>query len=243
MGDRGSLTISTRLVDGTDLASRFASAAGRAFVEVAVSDTGSGMDEITKNRIFEPFFTTKEVGKGTGLGLSVVFGVVQEHQGFVDVASEVGRGSTFRIWLPVAEGIVTSPERVMESNEEIPGGSETILVVEDEELMLKLVASVLEQKGYKVLLARDGDEAVRIHRENIGKIDLVLSDIGLPKLDGWEASQRMKQIDAKLKVFVASGYLEPALKSEILRSGSVGLIHKPYSPNDILRSLRKALDA
>jgi two-component system cell cycle sensor histidine kinase/response regulator CckA len=91
-------------------------------------------------------------------------------------------------------------------------------------------------------VARDGEEAVRIHKENSGKIDLVLSDIGLPKLDGWEASQRMKQIDSKLTVFVASGYLEPGLKSEILKAGSVGLIRKPYSPTDILRSIRKALD-
>ena len=242
MGERGSLTLSTRLVKGSDLVPRFANAAGRSFVEVAVADTGSGMDEITKSRIFEPFFTTKEVGRGTGLGLSVVFGVVQEHQGLVDVESEVGRGSTFRIWLPVPEGIFTTAEQSNEAAEEIPGGTETILVVEDEELMLKLVASVLEQKGYKVLLARDGEEAVRIHKENIGSIDLVLSDIGLPKLDGWEASQRMKQIDAKLKVFLASGYLEPSLKSEILKSGSVDLIRKPYSPNEILLSLRKALD-
>ncbi|HCA79963.1 MAG TPA: hybrid sensor histidine kinase/response regulator, partial [Bacteroidetes bacterium] len=105
-----------------------------------------------------------------------------------------------------------------------------------------LVASVLEEKGYTVLLARDGEEAVRVHRENLGKIDFVITDIGLPKLDGWEASQRMKQIDAKLKVFVASGYLDPVLKSEMLKAGSVVLLRKPYSPNEILRSLRRALE-
>jgi CheY-like chemotaxis protein len=243
MADRGSLTLSTRLVDGKNLASRFADVAGKTFVEVAVSDTGTGMDEITKSRIFEPFFTTKEVGKGTGLGLSVVFGVVQEHQGLVDVESEVGRGSTFRIWLPVAEGSIPTVQPLQEPVEDIAGGRETILVVEDEELMLSLVTSVLEQKGYKVLVARDGEEAVRLHKENIGKIDLVLSDIGLPKLDGWEASQRMKQVDPDLRVVVASGYLEPALKSEIMKSGTVALIRKPYSPNEVLGSIRKALES
>jgi len=242
MGERGSLTLSTRLVEGSDLALRFTGAAGRSFVEVAVSDTGSGIDDITKSRIFEPFFTTKEVGKGTGLGLSVVFGVVQEHQGFVDAQSEIGKGSTFRIWLPVPESISNTRELSSQTSEDVPGGSETILLVEDEELLLNLVASVLEEKGYTVLLARDGEEAVRVHRENLGKIDFVITDIGLPKLDGWEASQRMKQIDAKLKVFVASGYLDPVLKSEMLKAGSVVLLRKPYSPNEILRSLRRALE-
>jgi len=242
MAERGSLSIATRLVDGTALAGRFSGAADRRFVEISVSDTGLGMDIETKNRVFEPFFTTKEVGKGTGLGLSVVFGVVQEHQGFVDVESDVGQGSTFRIWLPVPEAVFSVNDAAREAGQEVPGGTETILVVEDEEMMLKLVVSVLEQKGYRVLVARDGEEAVRIHKENSGKIDLVLSDIGLPKLDGWEASQRMKQIDSKLTVFVASGYLEPGLKSEILKAGSVELIRKPYNPNDVLRSIRKALD-
>lgn len=242
MGDHGSLTLSTRLVDGSELVLRFADAAGRSFVEVAVSDTGSGMDETTKSRIFEPFFTTKEVGKGTGLGLSVVFGVVQEHQGFVHVESEIGSGSTFRIWLPVPDGVISAAVLPGQTEEDIPGGSETILLVEDEELLLKLVASILEQKGYRVLLARDGEQAVRIHRENLGTIDLVLSDIGLPKLDGWEACQRMRQVDAKLRVCVASGYLDPGLKSEMLKTRSIVLLRKPYSPNEILLGVRNALD-
>lgn len=242
MGEKGSLTLSTRLVDGSVLTHRFSAAAGKSYVEIAVSDSGIGMDENTKRRIFEPFFTTKEVGRGTGLGLSVVFGVVQEHQGYLDVESEVGIGSTFKIWLPVPEGIVPGAGMSGQRTDEAPGGTETILVVEDEELMLDLVASVLEQKGYKVWLARDGEEALKIHKANIGKIDLVLSDVGLPKLDGWEACQQMKQADPKIKIFLASGYLKPELKSEIQKAGSVGLIRKPYSPLEILANLRKALD-
>jgi DNA-binding response OmpR family regulator len=115
-------------------------------------------------------------------------------------------------------------------------------VVEDEELMLDLVASVLEQKGYRVLLARDGEEAMKIHQANIGRIDLVLSDIGLPKLDGWESCQQMKQADPTMRIILASGYLEPELKSEIMKVGSIGLIRKPYSPLEILNNIRKALD-
>jgi two-component system cell cycle sensor histidine kinase/response regulator CckA len=182
------------------------------------------------------------VGRGTGLGLAVVFGVVQEHQGFIDVESEVGHGSTFRIWLPVPTGVISTRGRSSYSLTDVPGGSETILVVEDEELMLNLLVSVLAQKGYNVMSARDGEEAVRIHSENKGKIDLVLSDLGLPKLDGWEACRQMRQGDAGIRIVIASGYLEPGLKSEILREGGSGLIRKPYSHQEILRCLREVLD-
>jgi two-component system cell cycle sensor histidine kinase/response regulator CckA len=242
MADHGSLTVATKLVDGSSLSRRFPEASGKAFVGITVSDTGTGMDDETKERAFEPFFTTKEVGRGTGLGLAVVFGVVQEHQGFIDVESEVGHGSTFRIWLPVPAGVISTRGRSSYSLTDVPGGSETILVVEDEELMLNLLVSVLAQKGYNVMSARDGEEAVRIHSENKGKIDLVLSDLGLPKLDGWEACRQMRQGDAGIRIVIASGYLEPGLKSEILREGGSGLIRKPYSHQEILRCLREVLD-
>lgn len=243
MADRGSLSITTRLVAGDSLGARFAAAFGRMFVEIGVSDTGVGIDETTKGRIFEPFFTTKEIGKGTGLGLAVVFGVVQEHQGFVDVESEMGRGSTFLVYLPVPEGVLNSTNDAKAKSIEIPGGSETILVVEDEELMLELVVTLLVQKGYYVLKAKDGEEAVKLHARHKDQIDLVLSDIGLPKLDGREACRRMKQIDPELVVFLASGYLDPSLRSEILKGGVSGFIDKPYSPSEIIRKVREALDS
>ncbi len=242
MSDRGSISIATRLVAGGTLAMRFPTSLGNDYVEISVSDTGSGIDDSTKGRIFEPFFTTKEIGRGTGLGLSVVFGVVQEHQGFVDVDSEVGRGSTFHVYLPLPLGSVLTAEREEESQRD-PGGSETVLVVEDEELMLQLVATVLRDKGYKVLEAKDGEEALLIHAENKGKIDVVLSDYGLPRLDGWQACRRMREKDPHLIVFLASGYLDPQVKSEISDGGVSGFIGKPYSPNEILRRLRAALDA
>jgi two-component system cell cycle sensor histidine kinase/response regulator CckA len=242
MSERGSLTIATRLVLGDVMGSRFAAAYGRKFVEISVSDTGSGMDEATRTRIFEPFFTTKEIGKGTGLGLAVVFGVVQEHQGFVDVESEFGHGSTFHVYLPVPEGAMFGGGDARLIGDEARGGSETILVVEDEDLMRGFLVALLEQKGYKVLEAIDGEEAVKVHAAHANEIDLVLSDVGLPKLDGWEASKRMKEVNPNLLVFLASGYLDPNLRTEIMKGGIRGFIEKPYRPNDILEKVREAFD-
>ena len=243
MSERGSITIATRLVLGDAMGSRFAAAYGRKFVEISVSDTGSGMDEATRTRIFEPFFTTKEIGKGTGLGLAVVFGVVQEHQGFVDVESEIGQGSTFHVYLPVPEGAMSGMEDALMIAVDAPGGSETILVVEDEDLMRGFLVALLEQKGYKVFVATDGEEAVNMHAAHVNEIDLVLSDVGLPKLDGWEASKRMKDVNPNLLVFLASGYLDPNLRAEIMKGGVRGFIEKPYRPNDILEKVRRAFDA
>ena len=242
MSDHGSISIATRLVDGKSLAHRFPNSQGNDYVEISVSDTGSGIDEATKGRIFEPFFTTKDIGKGTGLGLSVVFGVVQEHQGFVDVESELGKGSTFRVYLPLPTGSVIASEREGMEIERQLAGTETVLVVEDEELMRELVATVLKDRGYRVLEAADGEEALKIHAANRGMIEVVLSDYGLPRLDGWEACRRMKKNDPKLIVFLASGYLDPQVKSQISAGGVAGFIGKPYSPNEILGRLRDALD-
>jgi two-component system, cell cycle sensor histidine kinase and response regulator CckA len=243
MSERGALTIATRLTLGNSLGSRFAAAYGRRFVEISVSDTGTGMDEATRNRIFEPFFTTKEIGKGTGLGLAVVFGVVQEHQGFVDVESEPGRGSTFHVYLPVPEGSYSGIDDSSTIGVDAPGGSETILVVEDEDLMRGFLVALLEQKGYKVLAAIDGEEAVKMHAAHAQEIDLVLSDVGLPRLDGWAASKRMKEVNPDLLVFLASGYLDPELRTEVAQGGVWGFIEKPYRPNDILGKVRQAFDS
>jgi two-component system, cell cycle sensor histidine kinase and response regulator CckA len=243
MSERGSLTIATRLVSGEILGPRFAAAFGRRFVEISVTDDGIGMDDVTRNRIFEPFFTTKDIGKGTGLGLAVVFGVVQEHQGFVDVESEVGRGSTFHVYLPVPDGAIAGDVDSSAVSQDIPGGSETILVVEDEDLMRDFLVALLDQKGYRVLTAADGEEAVTAHALRAQEIDLVLSDFGLPKMDGWEACKRMKAVSKKLIVFIASGYLDPNLRAEISEGGIEGFIEKPYRPNEVLMRVREALNS
>ncbi|MCX6133825.1 MAG: PAS domain S-box protein [Ignavibacteriales bacterium] len=243
MTDHGAISIATRLVHGKSLSAHFPSALDENYVEISVSDTGSGIDETTKSRIFEPFFTTKEIGKGTGLGLSVVFGVVEAHKGFVEVDSEVGRGSTFHVYLPLPLGSVVAGEEGEAESEEPNGGSETILVVEDEELMLGFVCTVLEEKGYNVLVARDGEEAVNLYSKERDSIQLVLSDFGLPKLDGWEACLRMRELNRRVRIVLASGYLDPNLKVEISKAGIGGFIGKPYSAKEVLKAIRRALDS
>jgi two-component system cell cycle sensor histidine kinase/response regulator CckA len=242
MRDHGSLAITSGSISGDGLAARFPQAAGNHYVVIGVSDTGVGMDEATKSRIFDPFFTTKEKGKGTGLGLAVVFGVVQAHQGFIDVESEPGKGSTFWIYLPVPVGIVAKPREEVPLEEEIPGGTETLLVVEDEEMLLELVATLLEQKGYRVMGAADGERAVEVYKRHKSEIALVITDLGLPKLDGWEVFKKVRKINPSAAVYLASGYVDRDLKQQILESGVKGFLQKPYRPEELLQTVRKALD-
>jgi PAS domain S-box-containing protein len=184
MPSGGTLTINTRIVSSITLRSHHPDAAASSYVCIEVSDTGEGITPETQKRIFEPFFTTKEKGKGTGLGLAVVFGVVQTHKGFIDVNSELGKGTTFRLYLPVSQ--VPEPISVKEEEtlEDIPGGTETLLVVEDEEMLMMSLKMVLGDKGYTVLSAKDGLTALKIYHERKEDIALVLTDLGLPNMSG-----------------------------------------------------------
>ena len=243
MSDHGSLTIATRLMEGDEIASRFPAAEGRQYVMIAVSDTGTGMDEATKARIFDPFFTTKEKGKGTGLGLAVVFGVVQAHQGLIDVESEKGWGATFKIYLPVPPEAVVQLDSQEGRRQEVRGGSETILVVEDEDVLRGLVVDILREKGYTVLSAADGQDGVDLYRKYRKEIDLVLCDMGLPKFNGWELFKRIKAVESGVPLIMASGYLERQVKTNILESGVRGFIQKPYRPEEMLKMVRDTLDS
>ncbi|HTP79687.1 MAG TPA: ATP-binding protein, partial [Bacteroidota bacterium] len=211
------------------------------YVCILIRDNGIGMDEKTKSRIFEPFFTTKEIGKGSGLGLAVVYGVVTSHRGFIDVKSEPGKGTSFSIYLPsvppTAKASTKSP-----AVPAVRSGNETILLVEDEEMLLDLLQIMIESNGYKVLTASNGEDAVKLYEQKKESIALVLSDMGLPKLGGWEAFQRMKQINPDVKAILASGYLDPHLKSEMLKGGARDFIQKPYVPEQILRRIREIID-
>ncbi len=239
MPNGGTLGIETELVRGLFLRERYPEAHGHMYVCIRVSDSGTGMPPDVLNRMFEPFFTTKEIGKGTGLGLAVVYGVTRSHSGFVDVTSEPGKGTTFSLYFPVRHEEVEQEAKAERELTEHSSEGETILVVEDEQLLLDLVKGLLESKGYTVLSAIDGVEAIDIYSKNKDDIDLVLTDLGLPKIDGWEAFQRMKEINPDVKVVFASGYIDSTLRSNLLRAGAKDLVQKPYLPDEILNRVRE----
>jgi PAS domain S-box-containing protein len=240
MKDGGTLTLETSMMPGAALSESFTGAAAQHYACIRVRDTGSGMSKGVKSHIFEPFFTTKERGKGTGLGLSVVYGVVNNHRGFVQVESEPDAGTTFIVYLPVEHAIEETGGGIMGR---IPRKSapQTILLVEDEEMLRDLGVTILEGEGYRVLAAKDGMEAVAIFEEHRDDIGLVVCDLGLPRLGGREAFLKMKESRPGVRAIVASGYLEPAIRSEMLKAGVLDTIQKPYDFNDLLSKIRSAI--
>jgi PAS domain S-box-containing protein len=209
------------------------------YVIVSVTDTGIGMDRETVKRIFEPFFTTKEKGKGTGLGLAMVYGAVKNHGGSIRVYSEPGAGTTFKVYLP-AHG---APEHVEAPVTAVArGGEERVLVVDDEETIRSLVKDTLESYGYCVLVAENGEEAVRIYREMGERIDLVILDMVMPKMGGRETFQRLKELNPKVKALLSTGYSQNGKAQEILDSGVLGFLQKPYQTHELLSRLRTVLD-
>jgi two-component system cell cycle sensor histidine kinase/response regulator CckA len=238
----GVLTINTRMVSVASLRNRHPDAAASGYVCIEVSDTGEGMTEETRKHIYEPFFTTKGIGKGTGLGLSVTFGVIQNHKGFIDVESELKRGTIFRVYLPasqVAEPIRETEEKTLE---EMPGGTETLLVVEDEEMLLMSLQMVLVDKGYKVVSAKDGLKALKIYQEKKNDIALVITDLGLPNVTGLEVCQKIKKINPNERMILATGFLDPDMKAEFLKEGIQHFLFKPYDLRQVLKVIREVLD-
>jgi two-component system, cell cycle sensor histidine kinase and response regulator CckA len=242
MPNGGMLTINTRMLPGIGLSAKHPNVLDNNYICIEVSDTGEGMTEEVKKRIFEPFFTTKGIGKGTGLGLAVVFGVIQTHKGFVDVESEVGKGTTFKLYLPALKTEEPIIEKEEEKLEEIRGGTETLLVVEDEEMLIMSLQMVLVEKGYNVLLAKDGLEALKIYQEKKNDIALVLTDLGLPTITGLEVCQRIKKIKSNERVILATGYLDPEMKAELLKAGIQNFLYKPYEMKKVLKTVRDVLD-
>jgi len=240
MADGGVLRIETRLETITeDYAETHPESSEGSFVVLSVADTGSGMDKKTREKIFEPFFTTKEEGKGTGLGLAMVYGVIKNHGGFVRVQSEPGVGSKFKIYLP-ASGLSKEKER---STPEMPrGGSELLLVVDDEEAIRALTKEMLETFGYKVMLAENGQEAVRLFEKHRDEIDLVILDMVMPKMGGRETFFRLKEISADVTALLSTGYSQSGKAQEILDGGFMGFLQKPYKLADLLSTVRNTLD-
>ena len=242
MSNGGTLSIVTDLVTRETIQKRFSTADAPRYVRVVVSDTGTGMDEVTRLRIFEPFFTTKGPGKGTGLGMSVVYGIVESHAGFIDVESNIGIGTTFTIVLPVPTTIAGGKTEAR-TEESVPGGTETILIAEDEEMLRSVLRSTLEENGYRVIVAGDGNEALGVYKERYREIALVISDVGLPGLTGDKLYVSMRKINPSLRMILSSGFIEPETKVAILTSGVREFIQKPYVLSDILVKVRRVLDS
>jgi two-component system cell cycle sensor histidine kinase/response regulator CckA len=236
----GTLTLVTSITRGTELTEMFSGVTADSYACIRVRDTGIGMTRQVKSHIFEPFFSTKERGKGTGLGLSVVYGVVNNHRGFVQVESEPGAGTSFIVYLPVkhlaAEQL--GGDRTGVPRQDIP---QTILLVEDEEMLRELGVSILESEGFRVLAAKDGVEAVALFETHCDEIGLVVCDLGLPRLGGREAFLKMKESRPGVRAIVASGYLEPTIRSEMLKAGVIDTIQKPYDFNDLLAKIRSII--
>ena len=207
---------------------------------LTVSDSGTGMDKATQQRIFEPFFSTKEVGKGTGLGLAVVYGIIKQHDGFITVYSEPGQGSTFRIYLPLTTAV--RPEIGAQQEHPVVGGTETILLAEDNDLVREMVTTVLTEAGYTVIVAVDGAEAVRKFRENAGAIQLLLFDLIMPKMNGRAAADEIHKLQPAMKTIFASGYAPDIAQQKATLDDGSKLIFKPVSPRDLLKKVRDALD-
>jgi two-component system cell cycle sensor histidine kinase/response regulator CckA len=212
------------------------------FVCLTVSDTGCGMDHQVLRRVFEPFFTTKEVGKGTGLGLATVYGVVKQHHGWIEVQSEVGVGTTFKVLLPVAGKAGDAPVDPAVKHETVPGGKETILLVEDEIGLLELVRDILQHYHYRVLIASSGAEALRIWDGCNGQVDLLMTDMVMPGgMTGGELAAELKKRKPGLKVIYASGY-SSALTGKDFAQGDNIFLAKPYQPVQVARLIRNTLD-
>jgi len=241
----GKLLLETSMVDGAELRQRFHQANADRYVAIRVSDTGTGMDGLTKSRIFEPFFTTKAEGQGTGLGLSVVYGIVTNHCGFVDVESEPRQGATFWIYLPLTQEKSATAEptqRVSRAGgNDVRGDGETVLFVDDEEKQLYVMRDFLESEGYKVLIARDGSAAVELYAQHKDNIAVVILDLGLPKLNGWEAFQSMRKIQPNLNALFATGFLSPEIEAEMKKGRLGGIIRKPYQLNEVLEKISRAI--
>lgn len=210
------------------------------YVLLTVCDTGCGMDIVTQEHMFEPFFTTKGIGRGTGLGLAVVYGIVQQHHGYITCESIIGRGTTFGIYFPVLE-FETRLEGSSEEKVEFREGTETILAVDDEEMVRKLMGNMLTKAGYKAILASDGTEAVAIYQSQHNEIDLILLDLMMPVMDGMECLKKLLEIDQSAKVVIISGYTADGSIADTIAAGARAAIEKPFTAADILKVVREVL--
>jgi len=209
------------------------------YVKISVRDTGMGMDEMTMQKIFDPFFSTKMRGKGTGLGLATVYGIIQNHGGIINVDSQNGKGATFTIYLP---GSTKTPRIKTEKKTAINKGNETLLLVDDEAIVVEVTSAMLEEFGYQVLVANSGKDAIEIYKRNQSGIDLVILDMVMPERSGGETFDLLRTINPKVKVLLSSGYSLNGEATKIIERGCNGFIQKPYHVNELSEMLRGILD-
>ncbi|MBI3603555.1 MAG: response regulator [Nitrospirae bacterium] len=244
MPDGGKLTIETANVDlDQAYASHHMAAQPGAYVMLAISDTGHGMDAETQARLFEPFFTTKEKGKGTGLGLSTVYGIIKQSGGSIWVYSELGRGTTFKIYLPRVTDILDMLPLASVSGGDVVRGTETILLVEDEHSVRALAREALEEAGFKVLEAGHGTEAIEISGRYQGTIHLLITDVVMPEMGGRVMADRLASQRPTMKVLYISGYTDNAIVHQGVLDAGTAFLPKPFSPDALVRRVRQELDA
>jgi len=241
MPEGGALIMTTRKVDVDDKFIQIHKEGKRGtYAAITVSDTGTGMDNKTIENIFEPFFTTKEVGKGTGLGLAMVYGTIKQHNGFINVQSEPGKGTTFNIYLPLAEPGVEHTEK--KEADTIVSGNENILLIEDNQAVRRSIKDLLEEFGYNVMDAADGDEAIALFRENMGFLHLVISDVIMPRQSGKEVYDELKKERPDVKMLFVSGYSADILTKKGIKGEKINFISKPINPDVFLKKVREILD-
>jgi nitrogen-specific signal transduction histidine kinase len=238
----GRLAIDARNVRLDELEARRHGSPAGIFVRLTVEDTGCGMDEATQARIFEPFFTTKPVGQGTGLGLATVYGTVQQSGGFLEVASAPGQGSTFSLYFPTIDAPAADQSSVSDFQAP-PAGIETVLLVEDEPAVRLLARSGLEEYGYTILEAGDGEAALRLCQDYAATIDLLVTDVVMPRMGGRELADRLTALRPRLKVLFVSGHMNDKVIWHGIHEASVAFLGKPYTPIVLARKIREVLDA
>jgi CheY-like chemotaxis protein len=209
------------------------------YVCTSITDSGVGMDVKTRERIFEPFFTTKELGRGTGLGLAMVYGIIGNHNGYIDVESEPGKGSTFRFYLPASE---RGMARTRLETAETVRGAGTILLVDDESAVLTVSKAMIESLGYTVLAVGNGQEAISLYGKKKGSIDLIVLDMIMPGLSGGETFDRIREMDPEARVILSSGYSLNEQARRIMEKGCRGFVQKPFTIADISHKLREVME-
>ena len=239
MPDGGGLILRTANVTHKDMTGKLYDPVPGNYVLLTVTDTGTGMDKEIMKRIFDPFFTTKERGRGTGLGLASTYGIVKGHRGYIDVISRKGEGSTFKVYLPASEKHV---HKAFKHSDRLVTGTETVLLVDDEEAIRQVGRELLEAMGYNVLLASNGEEAVELYEKHCDNVDIVLLDIVMPHMGGGVTYERMKKINPDIKVLLLSGYSIDGEATDILKRGCNGFIQKPFTMKELSGRIREIVE-